>query len=582
LRAEKILKLMIKKNMRIALVAFNARYTHSCLALFHVRNELERRWPEVQLNFLQMTINDSSYETLLRLTAIQPDYVFFSAAIWNSDLVEELIRDLTIILPGCASVVGGPQAAVIGSNLGQGMCTVVTGPIEAVDPIFYHDLAEKNLRPRYVSSLPIKNYPFTSPYRDSDFSSHLVNRHIYYETSRGCPFSCIYCLSSTQKRILHKDLSQIKEELTQILSHRPKVVRFVDRTFNDRPDRALAIWKFLVERQTDTLYHFEISPDGFTEEMFDFLSRVPQGIFQFEIGIQSTNPETLKAVRRPMDIGRAHETVSRLASFKTIFLHADLILGLPYETPRSFYRSFSEVFSMNAHYIQMGLLKILPDTPLCHTADEYGYRYCSRPPYSILANRWLDHEKLSDLYWFCECVERFVNTRYFISLWTYLRRKGEDMAGFFLHLLSVCRSHSFFALAPTQELLGTFLIEAVSGRDDVEIIIEFMRFDWLRCGHRFLPDWLKAEGEEPAAAMKKRLYQLLPESIDGVYSSGGKNQFCKQALFRAFPEAALNELGYPDQKGEGWLCFLPKKEGDLYGLNRVVRLQIDRKKPVLS
>ncbi len=561
--------------MKITLVGFNARYIHSCLALFHVRNELERQCPNTQLNFLQLTINDSSYEILLRITATRPDYVFFSAAIWNSDLVERSIRDLSICMPDCGFVVGGPQAPVIASNLGEGLCTVVTGPIEAVDPAFYRDLEKRKLRLRYTTTLPAKKYEFLSPYQNPDFSSHLANRHVYYESSRGCPFSCTYCLSATQKGILYKDLSIVEAELEQILGHRPKVIRFVDRTFNDRPERALAIWRFLVRQQSGTLFHFEISPTGFTEEMFDFLSRVPQGLFRFEIGIQSTNTETLKAVRRPMDISRASENVARLASFLNIFLHVDLILGLPFETAPSFYRSFTQVFSMSAHYIQMGLLKILPDTPICHTAQEYGYRFCRQPPYSILANRWLAHEELSQLYWFCECVERFVNTRYFLSLWAYLRRREEDIAEFFSHLLSICRIHFFFDRAPTQELLSTLLLEAVSNRTDRRLIFDLVCYDWLRCGHRFVPDCLSSDGEESAAAMKKRLFQLLPESLDGVYPGGGKKHFCKQALFRRFSKAAMVELGYPDQRDDGWLCFLPEKDTDLYGLSRVVRLKLD-------
>ncbi len=569
--------LMDQRPMHITLVAFNARYTHSCLGLFHVRNELERHCPGVQPDFLQLTINDSCYESLLRITATRPDYVFFSAVIWNSDLVERVIRDLRLCLPACGIVVGGPQSPVVGRGLGDGMCTVVTGAIETVDQVFYRDLEGKALRSRYDgASLPTGGYPFVSPYRDADFSSHLVNRHVYYETSRGCPFCCIYCLSSARKGILHKDLSQVKSELAFILSHRPKVIRFVDRTFNDRPERALAIWRFLVDQDAATRYHFEISPDRFTEEMFDFLERIPPGVFQFEIGIQSTNPETLAAVRRPMAIDRAREIVARLASFNTVFLHVDLILGLPHETVGSFYRSFAEVFSTAAHYIQMGLLKILPDTPICDAVRQYGYRFSRQPPYGIVANRWIEHDHMSELYWFCECVERFVNTRYFISLWAYLRRIDEDIATFFLRLLSDCRRHGFFERAPTQELLTAMLLAATCDRDDRETIGGLLRFDWLRCGYRFLPQCLlpQQEGESPVS-LKKRLFQQLPKSLEGVYSPEERTAFCKKGVFLIFSERALIELGYVDQKGEGCVCFLPEKEVDLYGLRRVVRLQLE-------
>ena len=557
--------------MQIALIAFNARFTHSCLALFHVRNELEAHCPEARLSFFQLTINDSYYETILRITATKPDFIFFSTYIWNSDLVEKLIGDLKVCLPGCSCVVGGPQAAVVASSLHEQACTVVTGPVETVGPAFYRDLRANRLQAFYAGT-PVQAGAFFSPYRDSDFTRHLQNRHVYYESSRGCPFSCTYCLSAGEKGILHKELSQVEMELDQILSPRPAVLRFVDRTFNDQPERALAIWRFLVGRKTDTLCHFEISPARFSEEMIDFLGQVPPGLFQFEIGIQSTTPETLQAVRRPMDIDKAHAIVTRLAASANIHLHVDLILGLPYETKESFLRSFARVFSMGAQYIQMGVLKILPDTPLCQTAEDDGYRSCRRPPYTVVANGWIDHATFSDLYWFSECVERFVNNRYFVTLWSYLRSRGEEIVIFFEGLLSVCRRHSFFTLAATQDLMCRMLLEATGGRNDSRVVFDLLRFDWLRCGHRFLPECLRLRGDdEQPSALKKRLFQALPESIAGVYEVGEKNQFCKKGLFAGFSERGLIELGYADQRGDGYLCFLPERETGLHGFNRVVR-----------
>lgn len=560
--------------MRITLVAFNARFTHSCPALFHVRNELEAHCPEAQVEFFQLTINDSYYETVLRITATRPDFVFFSAYIWNSDLVEKLICDLQVCLHGCSYVVGGPQAAVVSSTMGEGICTVVIGAVEAIGPDFYQNLRNNRLKSRYDSPFLGKQMrPFVSPYWDSDFTQHLQNRHVYYESSRGCPFSCTYCLSSAEKGIIHKGLAQVEAELDHILSHRPSVLRFVDRTFNDQPERALAIWRFLVDRKTDALCHFEISPDRFSDEMFAFLRQVPPGMFQFEIGIQSANPETLRAVRRPMDTDNAHAIVARLASFQNIHLHVDLILGLPYETKESFLRSFAQVFSMGAHYIQMGLLKILPDTPICHTAEEYGYQHCLRPPYAVVANRWIDHGTLSDLYWFCECVERFMNNRYFITTWKYLRRIEEDIVAFFNDLLAECRCHSFFALAATQELMSVMLLRATAKRDDALLLRDLLQFDWLRCGHRFLPDCLRVQGEnEEPFSLKKRLFQVLPARLDGAYGGMEKNQFFKKGYFAEFSERSMIEFGHADQKGNGYLCFLPERETGLYGFNRVVCL----------
>ena len=187
--------------MHIKLVAINGRFTHSALALFHLRNELEGYCPDVTTEILQFTIRDPGYELLLRLSHGSPDAIFFSAAIWNSDQVEALIVDLHSLLPSTLLVVGGPQAEVVASNLGPGFCTVVRGAIEAVEKHFYSDLQSGSLQPLYGRSffhIADRNKKFVSPYREEDFTSHLKNRNIYYESSRGCPFSCSYCLSSAE------------------------------------------------------------------------------------------------------------------------------------------------------------------------------------------------------------------------------------------------------------------------------------------------------------------------------------------------------------------------------------------------
>ena len=319
--------------MHIKLVAVNGRFTHSSLALFHVRNELESHCPDIRTEILQLTIRDPYYEVLLDLSREQPDAVFFSAAVWNSDRVETLIADLHSLYPDCLLVVGGPQAEVVGRHAGEGVVTVVSGAVEAVGDSFYADLLQRKLQPHYGGSffhLADKN--FVSPYRDEDFTTHLHNRNIYYESSRGCPFSCSYCLSSAENGTVHKDLEQVRRELDQIMHHEPSIVRFVDRTFNDIPERALALWHLVLEYEGETLFHFEIAPDRFSEEMFHFLAAVPPGRFQFEIGIQSTHEPTLDAIRRRIDPKTACETVARLAACNNIHLHADLILGLPFET----------------------------------------------------------------------------------------------------------------------------------------------------------------------------------------------------------------------------------------------------------
>ncbi|RZW19546.1 MAG: Mg-protoporphyrin IX monomethyl ester oxidative cyclase, partial [Desulfobulbaceae bacterium] len=262
--------------MKIRLIGLNARYSHSCLALFYLRNELEKHVPEAVCEICQFTINDPYYALLQRLAAGEPDCLFFSSLIWNSDLVERLVIDLLSVDERLRIVVGGPQAEIVGCSCGaHDRLTIFCGDIEAADPTFYIDLQRGNLQATYRASfLQSTGRALDYPYRDEDFTLHLRNRAVYYESSRGCPFFCSYCLSSSEKGLFHKDLDQVFSELDHILSHSPETVRFVDRTFNDNTDRALAIWCYLADRDPDALFHFEIAPDRFTEQMFDFLAQV--------------------------------------------------------------------------------------------------------------------------------------------------------------------------------------------------------------------------------------------------------------------------------------------------------------------
>ena len=559
------------QKLSIKLVAINARYTHSSLALFYVRQQLEKQLPDCTIELYQFSINEPYYDMLLKLTKDRPEAVFISSAIWNCAIVEKLIPDIACCLPQCQIVVGGPQAEVVRENCGQ-FCTTIVGEIEGIDPQFYSDLAAKSLQEVYLGNFKaVLQQGLPQAYREDDFSLHLENRHIYYESSRGCPFSCSYCLSAAEKGVFHKPLSQVKEELSLILAHKPKVVRFIDRTYNDNWQRGLAIWQFLMEQDVDTLFHFEIAPDFFNEEMFEFLQTVPPGRFQFEIGIQSTFGRTLEAINRRINPKRVHEIVSRLADMANIYLHVDLILGLPFETRETFLNSFAEVFAMNPHYIQMGLLKMLPDTPISQEADKYDYSFSVAPPYSVFSNRWLSHEELADLYWFCECVEKFLNNRFFVTLWQYLRNREEAIADIFLSILEIGQEQKLFEFAATQEFLCGILVKWASSRDDFAFIKDILRYDWLRSGHRQFPQCIDFLSEEESfLETRDMLYNKLPEEITGIYDIRSRNRFFKKTMFWSPDNTDLLSL-FVEKTGEnGVLCFLPERGDDLFRYNKVL------------
>lgn len=555
----------------IKLVAINARYTHSSLALFYVREQLEKHLPDAEVEIFQFSINEPYYEMVLALTKDNPDAIFISSAIWNSSIVERLIIDIKSCRPHCQVVVGGPQVEVV-FNKCINFCTAIVGEIEGVSPEFYAELTTKCLKKRYDGNFKaVLRDGLPSVYRQADFPDYLENRHIYYESSRGCPFSCSYCLSSAENGVYHKDLEQVKEELALILSQEPKVLRFIDRTYNDNWRRGLEIWRFLMEQDVDTLFHFEIAPDFFTEEMFSFLETVPSGRFQFEIGIQSTYGKTLEAICRKIDPSRAHEIVSRLAAFDTIHLHVDLILGLPFETRETFLNSFEEVFAMNPHYIQMGLLKMLPDTNIRKEATLYDYTYSQAAPYSVFANRWLDHQEMSKLYWFCECVEKFLNNRFFTSLWKYFRAKNEPIAQVFLGLLEVGQLEKIFEYAATQEFLSKVIIQWSVNREDHLLIRDFIRYDWLRCGHRQFPTCLELDAHEASfKETRNRLYEKFPEEKEGLYDIRSRNRFFKKGLFWSPNTPILSFVFRGESSNNSVLCVFSGREEGLQRYNKVV------------
>jgi radical SAM superfamily enzyme YgiQ (UPF0313 family) len=542
--------------LRLKLIAFNGRYSHSCLALFYVREELQKHLPDTVPEFHQFTINDPYYETLLKISAGRPQALFFSVYIWNGELISRLLHDLALILPTASFVLGGPQAAAFARAQLPPNCTIVTGEIEGLDPSFYQDLQNGQLAPDY-SCTP--GQPFPSPYKEADLTTELRNRHIYYESARGCPFSCAYCLSSVEQGVSWKELETVKQELAALLRHQPRIIKFVDRTFNAKPDRALAIWRFLAAQAGDTVFHFEMAPDLFTDGMFEFLADLPAGRFQFELGIQSTNLATLAAVNRVMDLAKVGINMRRLAALNNIHLHADLILGLPEETATSFKQALQEVFAMGPHYIQMGLLKVLPTTRISHTP---GLIHCRKPPYQVLATARMDAQTISHLFWLGECVEAFHNNRYFPSLFGYLREQGEDIPAFFANLLAVCTAHNFFNLSATQSLLSEMLIKASIARPDGALIGELLLYDWLRCANRFIPEFLQAADRSD---LRKKLNRSMGPILPPFYDYQSRDEFFRKTTFVEFSGQALKQLGLKSSGGKaGIVCFLPGKSVSIH------------------
>lgn len=538
--------------MRISLITLNARYSHSCPALFHVRQVLVAELQESRITIQQFTINDPWYDTLLAITEAEPEVLCFSISVWNVSQTQRLLGDLRLVLPAVPIVLGGPEVVGLDRSLLPEGCTVVVGEVEGLGPEFFADLAGGQLAHEYRAA---PGPSFSMPYQPEDFAVHLANRNIYYESSRGCPFACSYCLSAAAHGMRLHDLDTVRSELAVILAHHPRIIRFVDRTFNVDAGRAKAIWEWLLAQPGETVFHFEIAPELFTEELFELLARVEPGRFQFEIGLQSTNPHALKAVNRTMDLARASSNINRLATMDTIHLHLDLILGLPYETEETFLAGFNHAFRLAPHHIQMGLLKVLPGTPLCRVRQDFGLLHSAVAPYAVLGTSWLNHPNVRRLYRFGECVEAFHNNRFFRSLFGYLRQQGEEPAEFFFGLLAICEEEGFFGLAKTQELMARLLVRLAGTRPDQPIFLELLRFDWLASGQHQLPEFLG--GVDGQRQTKDHLWHSLSESWHPYFDHAGRKEFFKRATFLFCSAPVLAAVGLADGRRSGHVCFLP-------------------------
>lgn len=535
--------------MHIKLLGCNGRFTHSTLSLFYVRESFHKNIPQATITLCQQTINDTYYDALLALSDQQPDIICFSVYIWNHKRIKRFIGDLERLSPTTQIIIGGPEAKQIQTSHPR-LC-LVKGEVEGLGASFYTDITSGKLQKFYEAET---STDFHSPYKPGDFASNLANRHIYYESSRGCPFQCSYCLSATAINLRHLPEQQVIQELQAILAHDPKIIRFIDRTFNAIAKRTTELWQHLIDLDTPCHFHFEIAPDLFTPEMFAVLAKVQVNRFQFEIGLQSTNPKTLQQVRRKTDTAIALANIKKLVALNTIHLHVDLILGLPHETYATYKQSFNDVFATGCHYIQMGLLKILPDTPI--SIDHPELIPSSHPPYELLATPYLSPEELKELYWFGECVEKFYNTHFFKPLFTYLRIQGECGFDFFLHLLHTCRKHDFFGKAATQKLLSEMLAKAGEERHDLGQYLEILQFCWLYSGMRKLPDHLP---QLNLKELKAQIYQNSPQNHPTHYTYKERNLFFRQAEFASFSKKTIQTI-FANATSSKTLCFLPPPE----------------------
>lgn len=462
--------------MKILLVACNAKYIHSNLAVYDLQAYASDYADHIVLK--EYTINQQKDDIMRDIYLEHPDVVCVSCYIWNLSFVKELMADLIKILPGADFWAGGPEVSYDaekfltensefkGVMVGEGEETfkelagyyVEKNPQDLKDMtgICYRD-KDQIIHNGWRQIMDLSSIPFI--YKDL---SEFKNRIIYYESSRGCPFSCSYCLSSIDKKLRFRDTETVKKELQFFIDNKVPQVKFVDRTFNCKHDHAMAIWKYINEHDNGvTNFHFEISADLLREEELQEMSTMRPGLIQLEIGVQSTNPDTIKAIHRTMDFEKLKGIVDRIHSFGNIHQHLDLIAGLPYEDYDSFRNSFNDVYALKPQQLQLGFLKVLKGSHMMEMCREYGIVYKTQEPYEVLSTKWLDYDHVLKLKTVENMVEVYYNSGQFQNTLEYLEK-------FFPDAFSI------------YERLGSFYME--KGYGDVshtrmrryEILLEFL------------------------------------------------------------------------------------------------------------
>lgn len=427
--------------MKVLLAAVNAKYIHTSLSV----RTLKMYANSDDVEFCEYTINERSEDILRDIYEKKADAVLFSCYIWNISMCLDVAQMLKKVSPNTTIIFGGPEVSfddveymekysfIDGIMRGEGeaifkewldsgkMCSGMTGRIDGKvvrfpDRELIHDL----------SSIPF-------PYTEEDINKNR-GKLIYYESSRGCPFRCSYCLSSTSHSVRFRDTELVKKELKFFADHDVKIVKFVDRTFNADRKRTCELVKFLIENGKNTTFHFEVAADLINDELIALFKQAPKGMFQLEIGVQSTNDETIRAIDRKTDFEGIKRAVARIKEIGGVHMHLDLIAGLPFEDINTFKKSFDDVYRLGSDVLQLGFLKLLRGTKIRNEENKYGYVYNPKPPYEILKNDFMFYDDILLLKGIEEIFERYNNSGIFENSIKYLLKKWDSPFEFFKDL----------------------------------------------------------------------------------------------------------------------------------------------------
>lgn len=485
--------------MKFLLVGINAKYIHSNPAVYSLKAYAGEGY-EKEIEIAEYTINNRLEEVLSGIYERCPDVAAFSCYIWNWNFVRELTEELHKIKPQLPIWLGGPEVSFDAEEILR-VCPWITGIMigegeetfrELVDYYKGGDSKEGSiglediqgivcrignriLRTEERAPMDMNRLPFL--YRDRE---NFENRIIYYESSRGCPFRCSYCLSAIDKSVRFRDMDTVKRELQFFLDEAVAQVKFVDRTFNCSHSHAMEIWEYIHRHDNGiTNFHFEIAAEKLDEEEINLLEKMRPGLVQLEIGVQSANPETLSEINRQADMGRLEKIVNSIRKGGNVHLHLDLIAGLPFEGYESFGKSFDVVYSMKPEQLQLGFLKVLKGSPMHERAQGYGIKYTSRPPYEVLCTSWLSFEEICRLKRIEEVVELYYNSNQFTHTLPVLEKSFDGAFAMFEKLAEYYKEKGYFTNNPSRVYRYEVLLEfaLIYGKGEEGLYKELLTYD---------------------------------------------------------------------------------------------------------
>lgn len=526
---------------KIVLAGINSQYVHLNLAVRYLKKYVEAN-SDLKIDIYETNINNQVFNIIKDIYELNPDKIIFSTYIWNKEYIVEIVKELKKVLPNVEIVLGGPEVSYKWEKFMEEMPEVDALLLGEGEKVFLNFLTKKDDKVLGVVSRkngeiifngvePIIENLDIVPFPYDDWELEDRTKIFYYESSRGCPFSCSYCLSSIDKTVRYYSLERVKQDLKRFLDSPIKLLKFVDRTFNLKKERYMEIWKFLLENYREGItFHFEINANIFDDETLDFLEKVPKRYFQFEIGVQSINPETMVAIRRNNILDKLAHNVRRIS--RNIHLHLDLIAGLPYETYDIFKASFNYVYNLKPEMIQLGFLKLLKGTQMYDEVEKYQYKYFSKPPYEVFSNEFISFGELVKLKNIEKMLDYYYNSEKFSYTCDFVIKNNFDSAfSFFEKIADYYDRKGYLKISHKEVALFNILYDfyVENNLKDLDIFVEFLKYDYLALGKPgSYPEWLKSNKDSELHN------QLIKDSEFKSVREGHKNSELEEFKYNIF------------------------------------------------